>query len=128
MAAEPLLALADMMDAERNGRLYDAGLRTAFDLSQVSWIIQAPNISSALSAMLGPDGAALEVLIGQGMSEDLRRLSVAAQAAGAARDDPAAVDAIYFALQNNFAANSKAAGRTLFEHALNVRHGLRIIP
>jgi hypothetical protein len=120
-------ALAEWMDPDRSVRLYDERLRTVFDISAVSWIVQAPETSPALAAIAGENGRALETRLGAGPVEDLRRLAVAVQVAGPAPEcDPQLVEAIFAALVNDFPAQARPRGAILSDHAANVRRGLRV--
>ena len=111
--------LAGMLDPHRGGRWFDEGMRTIFDLSCVSWIVQAPEVTPAVAALIGQSGALFDAMLQTGLLEDLRRLAIAVEVVGGqVGDDKAAVQAVFEALRDDFSANGGPAARLLAQHAL----------
>lgn len=119
--------LAAMMDPLRTGRWLHEGMRTVFDLSHVSWIVQAPDRSHAVAAIEAHGGRVIPTTPESDVREELRRLSVAQQVAsdgGRGVPDPHLVAAILRDLEHRF-ANDAPPGRALFDHAVASRDQLR---
>ncbi len=119
--------IAEMMDPVRTGRWLQERMRTVFDISHVSWIVQAPERSHAVVAIEAHGGRVIPTIPQPGVLEDLRRLSVAQQVASEGRrghPDPHLTAGILRDLQHRF-MNDVPPGAALFEHAVVSREQLR---
>ncbi len=118
--------LAEMMDPVRAGRWLQENLRTVFDLSHVSWIVQAPGRSHAVAAIEAHGGRVIPTVPRSDVREELRRLSVAQHVAGDGRRgpaDPHLVAGILRDLQHRF-GSEVPPGKALFDHAVTTRDQL----
>lgn len=114
-------ALVKMTDPHRSMRLFDHRLGTVFDISNVSWIIQAPDSSPALLEIVGDYGSVIRSTFGTGPAEDVRRLAVALQAASVGGGgNPTVVESIFSALRDDFPTRGHPTATVLFEYAVNV--------
>lgn len=119
--------LAEMMDPVRTGRWLHQRMRTVFDISHVSWIVQAPERSHAVVAIEAHGGRVIPTIPQPGVLEDLRRLSVAQQVASEGRKgapDPHLIAGILRDLQHRF-MKDVPPGAALFDHAVGGREHLR---
>lgn len=112
--------LAEMLDPTRTGRWLHEGLRTVFDLSHVSWIVQASRRSPTIAAIEAVGGRVIHVAAQTDVREDLRRLSTAQEVArrsGRGTTDPHLVGDILAELQRRFLRDSPP-GRSLWDYAV----------
>ncbi len=119
--------LAEMMDPLRTGRWMHEGFQTVFDLSHVSWIVQAPDRSPAVVAVEAHGGRVIPTAQQSDFREELRRLSVAHQVASSGRrgdPDPHLIAGILRDQRYRF-GNEAPPGKALFDHAVTIRDQLR---
>ena len=112
--------LAEMLDHTRTGRWLHEGLRCVFDLSHVSWIVQASRRSPTIAAIEGVGGRVIHVAAQTDVREDLRRLSTAQEVArrgGRSTTEPHLVGDILAELQRRFLRDSPS-GRSLWDYAV----------
>jgi hypothetical protein len=112
--------LTEMLDPTRAGRWLHERLRTVFDLSHVSWIVQAPRVSPAVAAIEDAGGRVINISAQTDVREDLRRLSTAQQVArrgGHGTSDQFLVGDILTELQRRFLRETPP-GRSLWDHAV----------
>lgn len=112
--------LAEMLEPIRTGRWLHEGLRTIFDLSRVSWIVQASRHSPTIAAIEAVGGRVIHTEPRTDVREDLRRLSTAQQVArlcGRGTADPHMVGDVLAELQRRFLRDSPP-GRSLWDHAV----------
>ncbi|USR00339.1 hypothetical protein [Sphingomonas aerolata] len=115
--------LVEMLDPVRTGRWLDEGLGCVFDLSNVSWIVQASETSHSIAAIEAHGGRAIATVRCADTREELRRLSIAQQVVcdgeGGA-SDPHMVGNIVSRLRRHF-MDDVPTGRALFDHAVALR-------
>lgn len=112
--------LGEMLDPTRTGRWLHEGLRTVFDLSHVSWIVQASRHSPAIAAIEAVGGRVIQTAAKTDVREDLRRLSIAQQVAcraGQRTSDRHLVGDVLAELQRRFLRDTPP-GRVLWDHAV----------
>lgn len=112
--------LAEMLDPTRTGRWLHEGLRTVFDLSHVSWIIQASRHCPTIAAIEAVGGRVIHIAAQTDVREDLRRLSTAQEVArrgGRGTTEPQLVGDILAELQRRFLSDSPP-GRSLWDYAV----------
>lgn len=117
--------LAEMLDPVRTGRWLHEGMRTVFDLSHVSWIVQVSQRNPAVTAIESVGGRVIHTDAQTGVREELRRLSVAQQVAEAAIGERPSrlVDDVHAELQRRF-PEASPPGKALHAQAVAFRDGL----